>query len=219
MAHNRVVARLAVAHGSSTGMFAQSPPAVTTSERTQLPDSSPATPDLIHLSAVPTRKKDSVPAVTLLEAYSELMNSAPVYRDHYEAMLGQLAKSEPSSIQVLEALASRAIQQGNSEGDAEAIQYLSRAIKMGSHSPRDFKALATLLARAGRLSEAIDLLRRAVQASPYDSELYRLLARAYLTEQKPGEAAEALEQALRTFPQDRNIRRDLKKLQEPGSPQ
>ena len=173
---------------------------------------SSAAPDLIHLTAVPGRE-DSIPLITLLQTYAELMDSAPGYRQQYLALLAQLAKGQPGNIAVLEALARGAIQQGNSEGDSAAIQYLSRAIELGSRSPRDFQALATLLARRGRLSDATDLLRRAIEAIPYDSELYVWLANAYVAEQRRAEAVETLKRAVQIFPQDTTIRLNLERIE------
>jgi hypothetical protein len=179
---------------------------------------SPAASDLVHLTAVPGRK-DYIPLITLLQTYGELMDSAPGYRQQYLALLAQLAKSQPDNIAVLEALARGAIQRGNSEGDSAAIQYLSRAIELGSRSPRDFQALAALLSRGGRLSDATDLLRRAIQVVPYDSELYVWLANAYVAEQKRAEALETLKRAAQIFPQDSAIRLNLERIEgRPNSP-
>jgi len=174
----------------------------------------PETPDLIHLSAIPDKQKDSILPLTLLEAYGELMDSAPVYREHYEALLGQLAKSEPNNLAVIEALGRAAMQQGKPEGNSEAIKYFSRALELGSRSPQDFQTLAALLARPGRLGEAIDLLRRAIRIAPYESELYQSLAKAYVMDQKPGEAADTLKRALELFPQNADIRSNLSRIEE-----
>ena len=173
---------------------------------------SPAAPDLIHLTAVPGRK-DPIPLTTLLQTYDELMASAPGYRQQYLALLGQLAKSQPDNIAVLEALARGAIEQGDSEGDSAAIQYLSHAIELGSRSPRDFQALAALLVRGGRSSDAIELLRRAIQVAPYDSELYIWLANAYVAGQKRSQAAETLKRAEQIFPQETAIRSNLERIE------
>jgi Flp pilus assembly protein TadD len=174
----------------------------------------PETPDLIHLSAIPDRQKDSIPPITLFEAYGELMDSAPVYRKHYETLLGQLAKQEPDNVPVLEALAKEAMQQGTPGGESEAIKYFSRAIQLGARSPEDFQALAVSLGRAGRLGEAIDLLRRAIRVAPYESELYQSLAKACVMDQKPEEAADTLRKALELFPQNADIRLNLSRIEE-----
>jgi len=174
----------------------------------------PETPDLIHLSAIPDRQKNSIPPITLLEACGELMGSAPIYREHYRTLLGQLAKQEPDNVAVLEALAKGGMQQGTPGGESEAIKYFSRAIQLGSRSPEDFQALAALLGRAGRLGEAIDLLRRAIRVAPYESELYQSLANACVMDQKPEEAADTLRKALELFPQNADIRLNLSRIEE-----
>jgi hypothetical protein len=178
----------------------------------------PETPDLIHLSAIPDNQRHPISPLTLFEAYSELRDSAPVYRRHYETLLDQLAKQEHNNIPVLEALARRAMQQANPEGDSDAIKYLSKAVNSGSRSPDDFQALAALLARAGRLDEAIDLLRRAIRVAPFESDLYLSLAKAYLIGHKPDEAAETLRGAIKLFPQNGEVRSSLSGIEESMHP-
>src|SRR5258708_26592021 len=98
----------------------------------------PALPDLVHLSAIPGQKDVPLPSITLLQAYGELIGGHPEYRERYFALAEKLRKSAPDDISVLEALAYGALQNKNNEGAAGAIEYLKRAINAGSTSPADF---------------------------------------------------------------------------------
>jgi len=176
--------------------------------------STSALPDLVHLNRVPAKGNISPPALTLLEAYGELVNSHPEYRQRYMTFLKQTAATESNNLMVLEALALEAQQEGTPEGTSAAIRYLARAIDLGSTSSSDYQALASLLARSGRASEAVDVLRRGLSRMPYDAQLYRLLAENYLSLNRRDEATEALQKALQFFPQDVPSRLLLKKIRE-----
>ena len=176
--------------------------------------STSALPDLVHLNRVPAKGNISPPALTLLEAYGELVNSHPEYRQRYMTFLKQTAATESNNLMVLEALALEAQQEGTPEGTSAAIRYLARAIDLGSTSSSDYQALASLLARSGRASEAVDVLRRGLSRMPYDAQLCRLLAENYLSLNRRDEATEALQKALQFFPQDVPSRLLLKTIRE-----
>ena len=57
--------------------------------------STPALPDLIHLNPAPGKKGVPPPALTLLQAYGELIGKHPEYTDRYFAVLNQLEHSDP----------------------------------------------------------------------------------------------------------------------------
>ena len=166
----------------------------------------PALPDLVHLSAIPGQKDVPLPSITLLQAYGQLISAHPEYRERYFALAEKLRRSAPEDISVLEALAYSAIQNKSNEGTAEAIEYLNRAIDAGSTSPADFEQCGSLLMSAGRQPAAADLLRRGIEIIPHDGELYRLLGASYLSQNKIREASEVLKHASEIFPENLAIR-------------
>jgi hemin uptake protein HemP len=173
----------------------------------------PALPDLIHVSAIPGQKDVPLPSITLLQAYGQLIGGHPEYRERYFALAEKLRRSAPDNISVLEALAYGALQTKQNQGTSEAIEYLNRAINRGSTSPGDFEQCAGLLMSAGRQPEAADLLQQGIKIIPHDGELYRLLATSYLSQNKNREASDVLTHASQIFPENIAIRALLKESQ------
>src|SRR5580700_1829622 len=68
-------------------------------------------PDLVHLSAIPSKLKGPVAPLVLLQAYSQLMTANPPYRGRYFALAKKLEATEPDNADVLEALAALSIEQ------------------------------------------------------------------------------------------------------------
>jgi len=163
-------------------------------------------PDLVHLDAIPGQKDTSLPPVTLLQAYGQLVSTHPEYRERYFILAEKLRTSAADDIFVLEALAYGALEKKSSQGAAEAIDYLNRAIGQGSTSPADFELCGSLLLRAGHLPEAAEVLQRGIKIIPHDSELYRLLGASYLSQNKPTEASNVLTNASQMFPENAAIR-------------
>jgi hypothetical protein len=165
----------------------------------------PQLPDLVHLSANPA-KKDAVPPLTLLQAYGQVMLSHPEYRTRYWSLAEQLKAIQPGNVQVLEALADRALQNKNNESSSLAIRYLDDAILHGATNPADFEEFADLLVGANRQTEAATVLRRGMQIAPYDAELYRLSIKIYFALNKMQEGCELAAKGKKKFPQDEAIR-------------
>ena len=92
------------------------------------------------------------------------------------------------------------------KGEAEAIGYLTRAIRHGSTLPADFEQCGSLLIHAGKLPEAADLLLQGIKIIPHDGELYRLLAVCYLSQRRSTEARQLLTRASGLFPENSAIR-------------
>jgi Flp pilus assembly protein TadD len=107
---------------------------------------------------------------------------------------------------VLEALAYGMLAKEGSEASAEAINYLTRAIRRGSTSPTDFEQCGSLLIQAGRLGEAAVVLQQGIKVIPHDGELHRLLGVCYLSQNKPVEAKDILTRAVQMFPENKAIR-------------
>jgi Flp pilus assembly protein TadD len=166
----------------------------------------PELPDLVHFNAIPGQKDASLPSITLLQAYGQLVSTHPEYRERYLTLAEKLRTSAPEDISVLEALAYGALEKKSSQGAVEAIDYLNRAISQGSTSPADFELCGSLLIRAGHLPEAADLLQRGIKIIPHDGELYRLLGAAYLSQNRSTEASNVLTHASQMFPENTAIR-------------
>jgi predicted CXXCH cytochrome family protein len=168
---------------------------------------SPQTPDLVHLNAVPGKRDEAISPLLLLQAYGQLMTPNPEYRGRYFALAKQLESGNPNNIDVLEALAALALEQKDND---KAIRYLDGAVKNGSKSPQTYEQLANLLVGTRRFAEAVNLLETGIKLMPFDALLYRLLGVSYLSLGRNEEARKLLRQAVEIFPQDRALYRLLK---------
>jgi hypothetical protein len=172
-------------------------------------------PDLVHLNRAPDRKDSTPSLLTVLAAYSQLIEQYPQYRARYREVGKQLEATEPANVIVLEALADGALAQDTADGRAAALRYLERAIQNGANAPADFERVATLLAAAGRTGDAVQPLELGIRLAPYDPTLYRQLAGVYLALGRASDQAAILGQANAIFPQDAAIR---KLLENPSAP-
>jgi hypothetical protein len=158
-------------------------------------------PDLVHISALPDEADDPPSPLTLLEAYGQLAVEHREYLPRYFELAKQLEMSDPKNVNVLEALASRSLQQNTQSDERDAMEYLRQAIEQGSTSAWDFEQRGAWLIKGQRFREADECLHQGIQRAPYDPKLYAELAEDYVAENKPREAATTLEQALGAFPQ------------------
>src|SRR6202167_1109694 len=165
----------------------------------------PQLPDLVQLSADPA-KQDAPPPLTLLQAYRQVRLAHPEYRARYWSVAEQLKTAQPDNVQVLEALADKAVQDKNAEGLEQAIRYLQGAILHGATNPADFEELAELLVTAKRPTEAVKILHQGMQLAPYHVELYRLSATIDFSLNKTQDACEVAARGRQRFPQDDSIR-------------
>jgi hypothetical protein len=172
-------------------------------------------PDLVHLNAAPDRKDSTPSLLTILEAYSQLIEQYPQYRARYWEVAKQLEATEPDNVMVLEGLADGALAQDTAGARAAALHYLERAIKNGANAPADFERVAALLAGAGHAGDAVQPLQQGIRVAPYDATLYRQLASVYLALGRTSDEAAILREANEIFPQDTAIRR---LLENPGAP-
>jgi len=174
-------------------------------------------PDLVHLSAIPDEADDLLPPLTLLQAYGQLAVAHREYLSRYFEVAKQLEMSEPKNVNVLEALASRSLQQQTEKDERDAMDYLERAIEQGSNSAWDYDQLGRRLMKERRFPEAAVCFRKGIQKAPYDPKLYAQLAEDYVAQNKSQEAITTLKQALRTFPQLDWLRGLLNELEENNS--
>jgi len=173
----------------------------------------PELPDLIHLSAVSGSEQTPVPRLTLLKAYGELMDSHPVYRVRYNALLNQLAQAAPNDAFVLSALARSKLAEATPGATTAAVELLSRAMELGSTAAADFELLADMLARSGKTSQAISTLQRGLALNPYSSRLYKALALEYISIKAYREALRIMKRELELFPEDSFMRMLIRKAE------
>jgi tetratricopeptide (TPR) repeat protein len=173
----------------------------------------PQLPDLVHVSAAPGREKAPLPPLIVLQAYGQILRNTPDpdYQRRYSALLDQLAKSEQNNVIVLSALAETAAKEGTVEGNVRAIQFLQRAVRLGSTTPDDYLVLGDLLFRSGRGSEAVEILQKAIAFDPYERLYYQSLALCYLYLGRTPEAIELTRQGLQLFPENSVLRSVLEK--------
>ena len=163
-------------------------------------------PDLIYVNR--TSEKPLTPLM-LLQAYGELSDRGPEYRDRYLQTLAQF--SNPSEIPLINAaLGLKASREGAPA--ANVIALLSKAVDAGFKAPSAFEALATALSAAGRGPETIAALKRGIELSPWEPRLQKLLALEYIHAKQYDLARETLRQYLKAFPEDQFVRDLLKKV-------
>lgn len=171
----------------------------------------PALPNLIHLSAIPSRSAAAVSPFTLLQAYRTLsLSHHDEFEEPHTKLLHQLAQSEPNNPVVLAALAQKAMSSQTLQSRSDAIRYLSRAIQLGSTEPNDFLLLADLLARSDRVSEGISVLTKGLLLAPYVKEFYQSLASQLISMGKHSEALDTIKKGLGLFPGDTRLNTLLK---------
>jgi predicted Zn-dependent protease len=162
-------------------------------------------PDLVHLSANPSRQQTPSQLV-LLQAYAQVVLGHPEYRTRYWSLAQQLKSTHADNIYILEALADEAVQKHTAEGSSRAITYLQNAIQHGATNPSDFEELAELLISAEKKVEAIDVLLQAIQLVPYEAKLYELTAKIYFDRQQTQNACEVVAKGSQRCPQDDALR-------------
>src|SRR5262249_16693876 len=140
------------------------------------------TPDLPDLTLVngPAGSRTRLAPITLLRAYGELMEKEPVYYERYTSLLDQLSKTAPNDPLVLAALGRKTLREAPKEPSDKAIEYLSKALDLGSTAATTYEDLAEALARADRLEESVGILKRGIELAPYAPVLHKALALRYI---------------------------------------
>jgi hypothetical protein len=157
-------------------------------------------PDLVYLNRPPGAQKANLPAVTLLQAYGELLGKYPSYAERYNEVLDQLSRQPAPGKLVEAALGRRAL--GEDASGETAMAHLSRAIELGFLAPATFADLAEAQARAGRDTAAIETLQKGIEISPYSQLLQKSLVLRYIRLKRYDEAAKTLERYVELFPED-----------------
>jgi hypothetical protein len=142
---------------------------------------------------------DTLPHVTLLTAYGELMERDPSLQPRYLELLDQLAKQAPGNGLVQAALGARDLRTGS---PGTAADHLSKALDLGFHSESAYADLSEALAQSGKLEDSIAVLKRGIEAEPYAARLYKFLALRYITLKQYPLAKEAMRKYVELFPED-----------------
>ena len=175
-----------------------------------------ALPDLIHLNPAPGKKGMSLPALTLLQAYGELIGKHPEYTDRYFAVLNELEHSDPGNPLVQGAIGNRELHAGKYE---EAVTHLQRALKDGPANTILYTDLAEALIKLDRKSDAVAVLEKATEADPFNATLRKTLVVQLIQIKDYVKAKSEMENYVKRFPQDTFMRQMLARAQAAGRAQ
>ncbi len=162
---------------------------------------------LILTDSVYAGQQEKLPAVVLLQAYQSVLAHDTDPNDlilRYQALLREMSKN-PEEATVFSALAESELMRKTEEGNNQAIQDLTAAIRLGTNSPRDYMLLSELQFRSNNLQGAIAVLSDALTKFPYLPTPYENLAVCYLRMGNTQKAAEVVRKALTIFPADQNL--------------
>lgn len=168
------------------------------------------TPDLPDLIYVNRTNEKALTPLMLLQAYGELSDRAPQYRDRYLHTLARFSTSSDIPL-INAALGIKASREGAPA--ANVIALLSKAMDGGFKAPSAFEALVTALSNERRGPEAIAVLKRGIELSPWEPRLQKLLALEYIHAKQYDLATKTLQKYLDAFPEDQFVRDLLKKVQ------
>ena len=171
----------------------------------------PELPDLVYLNHPAGSDRSGLAPTMLLQAYGELMDREPRYRNSYFALLDTLSKTAPNEPLVQAALGRKALLEGTSLEDA--IEHLKKAIQLGFKAATAFQDLADALVRSGREADAVPVLRRGIELAPYTPVLYKMLALRFINLKQYSEARHTMERYVDLFPEDDFMRGLLRKVQ------
>jgi hypothetical protein len=175
-----------------------------------------ALPDLIHLNPAPGRKGLPPPALTLLQAYGELVEKHPEYMNRYFAVLDDLERTAPDNPLVRAAIGNRELHSGKYQ---EAVAHLQRALDTGTPKTILYTDLADALIKLGRNLEAVAVLRKASEFDSFNAALKKTLIVQLIQVKDYANAKMELEDYVKRFPEDSFMRQMLARAQAAGRPQ
>jgi hypothetical protein len=162
-------------------------------------------PDLLHLNPAPGRT-DSLPLLTLLQAYGEMAETRPQYTERYFTVLDQVEHTEPNNSLVQAALGRRDLKRGKFQAASEHLQH---SLKIGPPQANVYGDLAESLSQLGRIDESIAALRSGVRLDPFNPVLQKMLVLRLIQAKQHAEAKIALQHYMQVFPQDSFMRHML----------
>jgi len=163
-----------------------------------------ALPDLIYLNA--ESSNSTPPAITLLQAYSQLKEQSPAYAASYQRVLNELERSEPENALVQAALGHQALTAN--QWDA-ATEHLQESLKLNPAQPAVYADLSAVAEQKGEAAEAVTLQQKAVMLDPYNAPLQKALVLRLIDAKQYPEAEAAMEKYLENFPEDDFMRKML----------
>jgi len=163
-----------------------------------------ALPDLIYLDAAPGDA--APPAVTLLQAYSELKEQSPAYEASFLKTLRELETSEPENALVQATLGHQALSAGRLD---EAEQHFEESLKLDPAQPQVLSDLSEVASQKGRADEAVTVAQKAVALDPFNAPLQKTLVTRLIDAKRYPEAEAAMEKYLENFPEDDFMRKML----------
>jgi Tetratricopeptide repeat len=156
-------------------------------------------PDLIHLNAPHATKGTTLPALTLLQAYGELVEKHPEYLARYLAVLQELEHTDENNPLVQAALGNREL---HASHYSESLAHLQRAINGGVAKTILYTDLAEALLKLDRTDEAIATLRKATELDPFNSALRKQLIVQLIRIKDYASARKQMEDYVERFPAD-----------------
>lgn len=165
----------------------------------------PQLPDLVHLNRVAGRE-DTVPLLSLLEAYRELSERQPEYKPVYQKTLSELEQSDPDHEEVQEELGRRDLDAGEL---SQAVVHFRRATVLNASRPQPYSYLAQALNREGEPEDAVAESRKAVTLDPYNAGYQKVLVDCLIAAKRYDDATTALENYVKLFPEDSFMRKML----------
>jgi hypothetical protein len=165
----------------------------------------PSLPDLLHLNPGPGQK-DSLPLLTLLQAYGQMAETRPQYTERYFTVLDQIEHTEPNNSLVQAALGRRDLKKGKFQA---GLEHLQRSLRIGPPQANVYGDLAEALSQLGRIDESIAALRSGVALDPFNPVLQKTLVLRLIQAKQHPEAKVALQHYVEAFPQDSFMRHML----------
>ena len=166
-----------------------------------------ALPDLIHLNAPPATKSMSLPVLTLLQAYGELVEKHPAYLARYFAVLQELEHTDENNPLVQAALGNRDLNTGHY---SEAVAHLQRAVNGGVEKTILYTDLAEALLKMDRTNEAITALQKATERDPFNAALRKQFIVQLIQVKDYANARKQIEDYVERFPAD-SFMRDMER--------
>lgn len=145
--------------------------------------------------------------ITLLQAYGELLNRYPEYRDRYSAVLTTLGRESAPSPIAQQALGHQSLLDGQLEA---AVAHLTAALPL--QQPAVYLELAEALSKLGRAEEAIQYLKTGITLAPFDPVMRKTLILQYINSKAYAEARQQLEDYVSLFPEDSFMRSMLQRV-------
>jgi hypothetical protein len=163
-----------------------------------------ALPDLIYLDATPGDA--APPAITLLQAYSQLKDVSPVYEASFLKILRELEATKPQSAIVQATLGHQALAASQLD---DATQHLQASLKLDPAQAAVYVDLSAIADQKGQAEEAVTMAQKAVALEPFNAPMQKTLVLRLINAKQYPEAEAAMEKYLENFPEDDFMRKML----------